>query len=439
MISFYRIIFLRQILAKGILFFKGIALLLFCSQLGFAQSGNIDRSLALIGDSVLTLNEYRTRHRQQRLELTDYPEFSGIVDQDLLDLMVNERIQVIEAERRQINVSEAEIDRAVEFVARQNSLSSEQLVSQLEADDFTIDEFRESLRQQQLIRKLREAVARSRVSVSENEVENHLKAHEELLEAVDDQFEVAHLLVSISGKSEEAVKGDLENMEFIREQIAGGLAFEEAVRKFADSGREEGGYLGWRSLNQLPELFVKALAEMDPETNNLSQVLQSDSGLHLLNLLDRRGGSNQVLQQKIRHVLIRPEANETPDEALARANELYQSLVDGESFESIARLHTSDDNTRLKGGDLGWVNPGQLVPQFEEAASALPLNTISQPVRTPFGFHIILVEERQEVDMVTELAEVRAREAVFRRKAEEVYKNWLRAVKERTFIEYIGG
>ncbi len=439
MISFYRSVSLHRILLKKTLFLVCFVLSILNAQLGIAQSGNIDRSLALIGDSVLTLNEYRARHRQQRLETSDYPRFEGIVDKDLLDLMVNERIQVIEAERRRINVSEEEIDRAVEFVAQQNNLSSAQLVSQLEADNFTVYEFRESLRQQQLIRKLREAVARSRVSVSENEIENHLKAHGELLEAVDDQFEVGHLLVSISGKSEEAIKGDLENMEFIREQIVGGLAFEEAVRKFADSGREEGGYLGWRALDQLPELFVNALTEMDPETNNLSQVLQSDNGLHLLNLIDRRGGSNQVLQQKIRHILVRPEANETPEEALKRTNELYESLVAGESFESVARLHTSDDTTRLKGGDLGWVNPGQLVPRFEEAASALPLNTISQPVRTQFGFHIILVEDRQEVDMVTEVAEVRAREAVFRRKAEELYKNWFRAVKERTFIEYIGG
>jgi len=413
--------------------------MLFYSQLGISQSGSIDRSLALIGETVLTLNEYRTRHRQQRLELHGYPEFEGTVDRDLLDLMVNERIQVIEAERRQIQVSEAELDQAVEFVAQQNGLSSDQLVRQLESDNFTIEDFRESLRQQQLIRKLRDTLARSRVSVSDNEIENHLNAHEELLEAADDQYEVAHLLVSISGKSDEAIKSDLENMEFIRKQIVDGLAFEEAVRKFADSGRDEGGYLGWRALDQLPELFVEALADMDPELNSLSQVLQSESGLHLLNLINRRGGNNKVLQQKTRHILIRPEENETPEEALNRANELYELLVAGEPFESIARLHTSDDTTRLNGGDLGWVNPGQLVPRFEEAASALPLNTISQPVRTRFGFHIILVEDRQEVDMVTEIAEVRAREAVFRRKAEELYKNWFRAVKERTFNEYIGG
>jgi len=420
----------------SIILLLGVALY---SQPGFTQANSIDRALALVGESVITLNEYRTRHRQQRLETTNYPEFSGTVDKDLLDLMINERIQVIEAERRRLSVSDIELDRAVEFVARQNQLSVDQLVAQLNADSFTLAEFRESLRKQQLSRKLIDAVANSRVSVSDQETENYLNSNSELLEEVNDEYEVAHLLISTSGKSDAAIEAEVENLTFIREQIVGGLAFDQAVRDFADSGKEEGGYLGWRAPDQLPELFVKALESMDVDVNNVSKILQSDNGLHLLKLMGRRGGGNQVLQQNIRHILIRPEPNETRDEALQRANGLYQSLVTGESFESVARLHSDDEASRQGGGELGWVNPGQLAPQFEDAASALPLNTVSQPVQTRFGFHLILVEGRRNADMAREIAENKAREAIFRRKASELFKNWFRAVKERTFVEYIGG
>ncbi len=403
------------------------------------QSNSIDRALALIGDTVITLNEYRTRHRQQRLETADYPEFNGTVDKDLLDLMIDERIQVIEAERRRLRVSDTEVDRAVEFIAKQNNLTVTQLINQLTSDNFTLAEFRESLRQQQLIRKLIDTVANSRVRVTDQEVENYLNARSELTEQTDTQYEVAHLLISIGGKSEEAIESEVENMTFIRERIVQGLPFETAVRDFADSGQEEGGYLGWRAPGQLPELFVKALANMDADSNNLSEILQSENGLHLLKLLAQRGGGQMVLQQSIQHILIQPERNETADEARLRADTLYESIINGESFESVARLHSDDESSRQDGGELGWVNPGQLERRLENAASALPLNTVSQPIQTRFGFHIIQVLDRRKADMVREVAQNKARESIFRRKAEELFKSWFRSAKQRTFVEYIGG
>ena len=419
--------------------FSVLVLAMLPAHQGFSQSSSIDRSLALVGESVITLNEYRTRHRQQRLETANYPEFAGTVDKDLLDLMIDERIQVIEAGRRRLRVSDIEVDRAVEFIAGQNNLTVTQLIDQLTSDNFTLAEFRESLRQQQLIRKLIDAVANSRVTVTDQEVENYLNSRSEITEGADTQYEVAHLLISISGKSEEAIESEVENMTFIRERIVQGLPFEDAVRDFADAGKEEGGYLGWRAPGQLPELFVKALVDMDAELNNLSQILQSENGLHLLKLLGKRGGNKMVVQQNIQHILIQPEPNETAEEAQERADILYQDLANGESFESVARLHSDDKSSREDGGELGWVNPGQLAKRLEDAASALPLNTVSQPIQTRFGFHIIRVLERRKADMVREIAQNKAREAIFRRKAEELFKSWFRSAKQRTFIEYIGG
>jgi peptidyl-prolyl cis-trans isomerase SurA len=352
--------------------------------------------------------------------------------------MIDERIQTSQALARGIQVSEGEIDGAVQLIAQQNDLTVESLIAQLENDGFTYDQFRESLRVQQLIRKLVDAVANSRVVVSDLEIENYLNAHSEL-QSSDESYEISHLIVLTQGKSDEEIKSEKENMEFIRKAITEGQPFEQAVVSFSDaSDKDDKGYLGWRTSDQLPELFIDALREMNPSTANISGVLQSDNGLHLLKLHDLKGSGQLIDQLLVKHILIQPNDNNTSEEAETLALDLYQQLQNGESFEKLARLYSDDSQSRQNGGSLGWIGPGDVVPSFRQTAESLPVGSISEPVKTRFGFHIIQVVDRRQTDMSNENAEDLAREEIFRRKAEELFSNWFRTVREQAFVEYVG-
>lgn len=404
----------------------------------YAQISTIDQVLAIVDNEAITLSEYIARHDQESNIASNIDPFDGEVDPRILEKIIDERLQVRQAENRGITVSEEEVTRTLEFIANQNGLTVDALVSRVERDGLSVEDFRESLRIQQLIRKLIDAVANSRVVVSEQEIENYINARPELRNT-DESYEVSHLIVLIQGKSASEIESEKENMQFIRDAIISGQPFDEAVRSFSDAAdKDEGGYLGWRTFDQLPALFINALREMDPTTNNISNILQSDNGLHILKLHDRRGSGNIIKQQLVKHILIQPDEDNTVEEAEALAADIYQQLQNGESFEKLARLYSQDAQSRSNGGSLGWINPDDLDPEFQRVAASLPIGSISNPVATRFGLHIIQVLDRRETDMSDEQAMSQARQAIFRRKAEEIFSNWYSTIRERAFIEYVG-
>lgn len=404
----------------------------------YAQTSTIDQVLAIVDDEAITLSEYIARHGNESTINDNLSAFDGEVDPRILEKVIDERLQTRQAEIRGITVSEEEVTRTVEFIASQNGLTADALISQLERDGYSLEEFRESLRIQQMIRKLIDAVANSRVVVSDQEIENYINARPELRNT-DESYEVSHLIVMIQEKSASEIESEKENMQFIRDAIISGQPFDEAVRNFSDAAnKDEGGYLGWRTSDQLPALFIDALREMDPSTNDISNILQSENGLHILKLHDRRGSGKMVKQQLVKHILIQPDEDNTLEEAEALAADIYQQLQNGESFEKLARLYSQDAQSRSNGGSLGWINPNDLDPEFQRVAASLPIGSISNPVATRFGFHIIQVLDRRETDMSNEQAMGQARQAIFRRKAEEIFSNWYRTIRERAFIEYVG-
>ena len=401
-----------------------------------ASSQTIDRVLAIVDDETITLSEYQSRHRQERFEDSRLRAFDGEVIPRILDLMIDEKIQVKQAVRRGLSVSEREIDEGIQFVARQNNLTVDQLVNQLEGDNFTFEEFRDSLRRQQLMRKLVDFVANSRVVVTDQEINDYISSHAEL-QNQDEKFEVSHLFIDTAEKTAEQITSEKENLAFIRTSILQGQSFTDAVETYGDGDKSNNGYLGWRSVGELPDLFVNALRDLQPEQNELSEVLQSNNGLHLLKLHSKQGSGQLVRQQLIQHILFQPDNLNTLEETRVKANEIYQLIQDGESFEKLARLHSQDAQSRNEGGSLGWVNPGTTLPAFETAATGLPLNTVSKPVQTRYGYHLIKVLDRREADQANEQARSRARQAVFQRKAGDLYNRWFRNMKQQAFIEYI--
>ena len=401
----------------------------------FAQAIAIDKVLVVVNEEPITLSEYQARHQREVLQKpAEIEPFDGRIVPRIFDLMVNERIQAQTAIRRGIKVSPEEVDATIALVARRNDTSPQQLLEQLDQDGITPGQFRASLREQELIRRLADRLVRSRVAVSEREVETYLASHREL-NTSDESYEVSQLFVSLQGKSESEVQSEYENLEHIRRSLLEGRSFEKSAREFSDgSHKDEGGYLGWRKVGQLPQFFVRALRQIG--VGNISEILKSDNGLHILKVHDQQGGKI-VEQQLIRHILLRPNTELTEHQARQLAVELRARIIAGEDFEKIARAHSADQATGIYGGLLGWANPGEFPPEFEQGLFDLPLNEVSKPLRTRNGYHLVQVLERRQMDIDVDRALKRARQIIYQRKATEFYENWFGVIRDSSHIEYI--
>ncbi|MGR3913129.1 MAG: peptidylprolyl isomerase [Gammaproteobacteria bacterium] len=401
-----------------------------------AQAVAIDQVLVVVNEEPVMLSEYQTRHQREALQNSAaLAPFDGRIDRRILNSMIDDRIQAQMAVRRGLRVSDAEIESEIAFIAEQNNNAAAALLERLASRGITPSQFRASIREQQLIRRLVEIAVNARVVVSDREIENYLASHQELL-ASEEAFEISHLFISLQGRPQSEAQSEWENLEHIRNALLSGRPFADSAREFSDSpsGRE-GGYLGWRKIEQLPSLFIDALRQL--KIGALSQILRGENGLHLLRLHDRKASGNVVGQQLARHILIRFGAEVSDAEAAQFAAELRARILAGEDFEKLARAHSDDRAGRIEGGLLGWVNPGGLPQQLERAMSELRLNQISRPLRTRNAYHLLEVLARREKDISLDLAGERARRVIFRRKAAEFYDNWYGTIRDAAFIEYI--
>lgn len=406
-----------------------------CAPPAFAQVA-IDKVLVVVNEEPIMLSEYQARHQRETLQNTSaLAPFDGTIEWRILDRMINDRIQAQMAARRGLQVGDREIERAIAFMAAQSEYSVDELLELLESRGISAQQFRASLREQQLIRRLIDVAVNARVAVSAREVENYLASHSELLDT-DEAFEASHIFISLRGRSEEEAQSEMENLNHIRSAIVDGRSFAESAREFSDSpNAKEGGYLGWRRADQLPAPLTAALREL--EAGGVSDVLRGESGLHLLQLHARKSGGKVVEQQLVRHILLRPGENTTESETAAFAEELRAQLKAGADFEKLARIHSVDRTSRVDGGLLGWINPGDLPEPLENMVRALPLNQVSAPFRTRSGYHLVEVLQRRESDISYQLAQDRARNVIFRRKASEFYDNWYGTLRDTAFIEYV--
>jgi peptidyl-prolyl cis-trans isomerase SurA len=282
---------------------------------------------------------------------------------------------------------------------------------------------------------LREREVDNRINVTEAEVDNFLTTQSSRNDA-QDEYEVSHILVRAP---EEGAPEDLQKLKAKAEQalkqLQGGANFAQVSAAFSDAPNAlEGGNLGWKTSTQLPALFIDALKPL--QKGQLSPILRSPNGFHILKLTDRRGGSSPLVveQTHARHILIKLNEVVSESEGKSRMDNLYERLVNGGNFTEMARQY-SEDGSAANGGDLGWVNPGDTVPQFEKVMNALQPGEISQPTRSPFGWHIIQVIERRKQDMTKEAARLKARQEIRARKSEEAYQDWVRELRDRAYVE----
>ena len=403
-----------------------------------AEAVLIDRVVAVVNKDVITLSELadRTARASRDLERRHIasPEPS-VLEHQVLERMVMEKAQLQLAHESGIRVDDLQLDRAVQRVAQNNNMTLPQLRTALEGEGVQFDTFRAELREQIVLNRLRERDVDDKVQISEAEVDQYLAEHK-----ADDQaaveYDIAHILVRVPEQARpEQVEQARERAERVHAEAAAGADFAQLAASRSDAPDAlQGGALGWRAAARLPELFDEALRRMKP--GDVSGVMRSPAGFHIVKLLGRRGAGEAapVTQTHARHILIRTSEVVSEDEAKNRLAALRERILAGASFAELARLN-SEDGTAAAGGDLGWLYPGDTVPEFERAMNALAIGEISQPVRTPFGVHLIQVEGRRTAGVSDDRKRQQARAALHERKAAEAYQEWLRQLRDRTYVE----
>ncbi len=406
-----------------------------------AEARALDRILAVVNDEVITATEL-ARHLAQtkkQLSLERIPVPSDeILERQLLERMILERLQLQAAERAGIRVSEDELEQALAAVARRNGLSTEAFLRALAGEGLDPAHYREELRRQLVIRRLVEREIRDRIHVSEAEVEAFLEQRNRDPSVA---YHLSHIFLPLpESASPETIQATGRRAEDIVRELRAGANFAQlAIAHSQGPEALQGGDLGWKTTGELPELFLAALEKLKP--GEVSEPLRGPNGFHILRLNERRGGGEEpfvVTQTHVRHILLRPNAVLTDEEARARLAALRARLLQGgEDFASAARAHSEDHASAAQGGDLGWIDPGMLAPEFERAMNALAPGEVSEPVRTAFGWHLIQVLERRTQDISHERRLAQARHEILARKTDERYEQWLRQLRDEAYVEYL--
>ncbi len=402
----------------------------------------LDRIVAIVNDKIITqleLNEeVRITMRQLSQQGTPLPPRS-VLERQVLERMIMSRILQQEASRTGIRVSDTQLNSALERIAADSKLTLEQFQAAMQAEGIDFQSFREKIRGEIQIARLKEREVDNKISVSEAEIDGYLRNEENKSGPEKDaEYLVAHILVLVpEGASPDEIAEKRNVTDDALKQLKTGTAFAQVAAAVSDAPDAlEGGSLGWRSPSRLPELFLDSVSNM--RVGDVSEVLRSPNGFHIVKLVDKRGSETQIIvkQTHARHILIRLNEIVSESDALQRLSDIKRRVeLGGENFSELARQY-SDDASAAKGGDLGWLSPGDTVPEFERAMDDLQPGQISDPVRTAFGFHLITVIERRDEDLSEERQRLMARQAIRLRKADAAYQDWIRQQRDKAYVEY---
>ena len=404
----------------------------------------IDRIVAVVNDEVVTANELRSRARVAEVQLRRQkiqPPSADVLERQVLERMIVDRAQLQLARETGVRVDDATVNATLGRIAESNGLSVQALRQRLEADGVSFTQFRDDVRQDIILNRLREREVDSRVQISDSELENFIAAQSGV-SADSEEINIAQILLRVPENSpSDRVDATRTRAEELISQLKGGADFARVAASFSNAPEAlQGGELGWRNTDRLPTLFIDAIKGLKP--GDVTPVIRSPNGFHILKILGRRSGvdsklaTGPVQQTHARHILLRVSELTPEPEVKRRLDEMKQRIEAGQiEFGTLARLHSLDPSGS-RGGDLGWLYPGDTVPEFEKSMNALKLNEISPPVQSPFGWHLIQVLDRRTEQASSDRARQQARQALRDRKADEAYQDWMRQLRDKTYVEY---
>jgi len=399
----------------------------------------LDGIAAIVNDGVVLQSELENQTAmivaRLRAENTPLPPFD-ILQQQILESLVIKEIQLQRAERAGIRVPDEILNRAMSDIARRNGISLAELPELLEQDGMSYILYRSEMREQMIIERLRQRDVISRIGVNPRELQDYM-AREEGAAYLNNRYKVSHILISVpAAASPEELEAATDEARDLYDQLQNGADFAQLAVAYSDAQTAlAGGSMGWRDGNALPTLFAEFVPVM--QKGEISLPVRTNSGIHIMKLDDVEGNEPVMENQThARHILM--ETNELMDDEIVqqKLTEIRASILEGDDFAAIAKAVSEDPGSAVEGGDLGWVGPGVFVPIFEETMNSLAIDEISEPVQSPFGWHIIQVLERRVHDTTEDVRKQRAMMAIRESKLAEETELWVRQIRDEAFVEY---
>lgn len=399
---------------------------------------SLDQIVAVVNDDVIARSELENRMQEMLAQLQQkgakLPPMD-ILREQVLERMIAKRLQLQTADRLGLSIDDDTVTKAIANIAETNKITLMQLREVLERDGISFPLFREQLREDILINRLKQKEVINRIIITDQDVSNFL-AREIGTQRQRAAVHLQHILIATpEGASPEDVQTAKEQAQSVYEELQQGADFGEMAMRVSDSRQAlEGGDLGWIETSRIPSLFTQLVDELEPGA--IGEPIRNASGFHIVKLLEVKGGQKLIVNQThARHILINTNEIVSDQEARQRLETLRERIIGGESFETLARSHSDDKASAIRGGDLGWTSPGDLVPQFEEQMDALALGMISEPFKSPFGWHIVQPLERRQHDNTEEALRNTARQAIQKQKSEEAIELWLRRLRNEAYVK----
>ena len=402
------------------------------------RSQLVDRVIAVVNDEAITQFELDDAKKvileQLKKQKVTLPP-NDVLDKQVLERLITERSLLQYAKENGIKVDDTQVERTIQRIADDNKMSVDDVRKALALDQVSYARYREDIRNEITVQRIREREVDSHITVSDAEVDIYL-ASLKAQSGSDAEYRVAHILVVVPEQaSPDQIEVRRRRAEEALRSIKSGTDFGQVAATFSDAPDAlSGGNIGWRSGARLPTIFTEAVRKMN--VGDVSPVMRSAAGFHIVKLLEKRtrNDTSVVEQTHARHILIKVNEITSEADAKAKIERLKDRLDTGAKFEDLAKLN-SEDLSAAKGGDLGWLNPGDTVPPFEEAMNKLQLNQVSGPVRTSFGWHLIEVLERRKQDVTADRERMQAQIAIRQRKADEAFEDWVRQTRDRAYVE----
>ena len=403
-----------------------------------AQYQSLDRVVAIVDNDVIMYSQLDQRLKEVEQSISkrggQLPP-QDVLQQQVLERLIVENLQLQIGDRSGIRITDEELNQAMGSIAQRNNLSLDQFRAALARDGLSYEDAREQIRREMVISRVRQRRVAERIQVTDQEVQNFLSSEMGQMQ-LSEEFRLANILIPVpEAASPEQIRAAAQKTSQVYDSLRSGADFAQAaVANSASENALEGGEIGWRKGAQLPPAFVEMIRALS--VGDITEPVRTPGGFMIIKLLDKRGGDTQVRDEvHVRHILIKP--NEVRSEAETRrlVERLHQRIAAGEDFATLARNFSEDPGSALNGGDLDWIDPNSLVPEFRDVMAKTPSGQLSEPFKSPYGWHVLEVLGRRATDSSAQYREQQAMTVLRNRKYDEELETWLRQIRDEAYVE----
>ncbi|WP_395683133.1 peptidylprolyl isomerase [Dokdonella sp.] len=395
----------------------------------------LDRIVAVVDEDVVLQSELDRQVQAVTTQYASNPQQlppHDVLERQLLDRLILQKLQVARADSTGVKVSDAQIDQALTQIASQNKMDVTQLRGAIESQGMNYTGFRDNVREQLIVQALRQRVAQSRVQVSDAEIDSLLKNGN----LHPGQLHLGYIMINVpDGATPEQIDEARVKADDVKRQIDGGMDFAAAAIRYSNAENAlQGGDLGWRSANELPPAMLDAAEKL--QEGQTSAPLRGPNGFHIIKLVGKRGGDSHVVTEyEASHILVKSSELVSNEQAKKKIEDIRRRIAGGADFAVVAKESSDDDATAALGGDLGWFSGEAYGAKVDEVVKSLKPGEVSQPFQTPAGWHIMKLADKRETDKAGEMQRDEAKNMLFQRKAEDEYGSFLRQIRSEAFID----